>query len=243
MRSDEQAGELRDAAGRVREVVERVQGNTRHAQAVDRMSEALHTRVAEGSAAVSAAVDAMQRLSERSRAMQSALSQIEGVAFQTNLLALNAAVEAARAGEQGRGFAVVATEVRQLAQRVAVIARDVGDEARQGSAQAVQGVEQVSSVHQTLHAVSGLAGELASRSGALSRASGESDEALAEVLGRLEHLDALGQANAAMVADSVQAAESMNDSAQSLRRLIADLAPPGAAPAETRQPGEAIEYF
>ena len=113
----------------------------------------------------------------------------------------------------------------------------------QGSAQAAQGVEQVSSVHQTLHAVSGLAGELASRSGALSRASGESDEALAEVLGRLEHLDALGQANAAMVADSVQAAESMNDSAQSLRRLIADLAPPGAAPAETRQPGEAIEYF
>ncbi|MFA1725985.1 methyl-accepting chemotaxis protein [Xanthomonas nasturtii] len=50
---------------------------------------------------------------------------IDGIAFQTNILALNAAVEAARAGEQGRGFAVVATEVRSLAQRCSVSAREI----------------------------------------------------------------------------------------------------------------------
>jgi len=57
------------------------------------------------------------QLSEGSKSITGALSEISSIADQTNLLALNAAIEAARAGEQGRGFAVVAEEVRALASR------------------------------------------------------------------------------------------------------------------------------
>ena len=63
-------------------------------------------------------VDSMiAHLSQGSKSITGALSEISSIADQTNLLALNAAIEAARAGEQGRGFAVVAEEVRALALR------------------------------------------------------------------------------------------------------------------------------
>ena len=78
-----------------------------------------------GGEVVDGVVQTMSAISDSLRRIADITGVIDGIAFQTNILALNAAVEAARAGEQGRGFAVVAGEVRTLAQRSAVAAKEI----------------------------------------------------------------------------------------------------------------------
>lgn len=61
--------------------------------------------------------DSAKEMDERTKKIQTIVSDIQTIAEQTNLLSLNASIEAARAGEHGAGFTVVAQSIRQLSEQ------------------------------------------------------------------------------------------------------------------------------
>lgn len=115
-----QAASVEQTSASMKQMSASIAQNNENASITDGIAQKSARDAASGGEAVSATVEAMQKIAER-------ISVIDEIAYQTNLLALNAAIEAGRAGEHGRGFAVVASEVRQLAERSQVAAHEIGE--------------------------------------------------------------------------------------------------------------------
>lgn len=77
----------------------------------------------------------IQTLETSSQEIVKIIEVIEDITDKTNLLALNASIQAAQAGEAGHGFAVVAREVRELADRSRVAAKEISDVIRRVQAE------------------------------------------------------------------------------------------------------------
>ena len=175
---------------------------------------------ARGSEAVHQVGVAMHNIDASSKKVQEIIGVIESIAFQTNILALNAAVEAARAGKQGRGFAVVATEVRALAQRSAVAAREIRMLIAKSAEQIAAGSHQMTDAGRTIDEVVASVREVGALIRQITRATVEQSGGIAQVNEAVNQLDALTQQNAALVEQSAASAEGLSDSSRTLARSV-----------------------
>jgi methyl-accepting chemotaxis protein len=204
-----------------------VQQNADNARQANLLAVNASTVAQKGGDVVNQVVDTMKGINASSRKIADIISVIDGIAFQTNILALNAAVEAARAGEQGRGFAVVATEVRSLAGRSAAAAKEIKDMINASVERVEHGTTLVNQAGMTMTEIVEAIRQVTDIMGAISSASAEQSEGVAQVGEAITQMDRATQQNAALVEESAAAAESLNNQAQELVRAVAVFKLPG----------------
>jgi len=202
--------DLADVTGEVRGAAQ----NAGHA------SEVVATTIAdvrESGAVMEQAMVAMHGIEQSSSDVRKIIALIDGIAFQTNLLALNAGVEAARAGEAGRGFAVVAEEVRALAQRSAVAAKEVESHVLTSVAQVQSGVGLVSDVEGRLGRIIERVEQLGELVTGISQSAQRQAASVGQVNEAMRGMELSTQHNAAMAEEATAACTSLARNAMVLR--------------------------
>jgi methyl-accepting chemotaxis protein len=219
-RTEQQAVALEKTATSMEQLTSTVRQNAENAKQASTLAYNASEIAEKGGVVVARVVSTMQQINASAKSIGEIIGVIEGIAFQTNILALNAAVEAARAGEEGRGFAVVAGEVRNLAQRCSSAAKEIKalidtsvSRVSDGSTFAQEAGSTMDDVVKAVKRVTDIMGEI-------SAASAEQSSGIEEINLAVTQMDAGTQQNAALVEQATAAAQSLDDQARALKRLV-----------------------
>jgi methyl-accepting chemotaxis protein len=229
-RTEQAAASLQQTASSMEQITATVKQTSDAAQMADRLAADAADAATAGGQVVSRVTETMDRITMHSNKIADIIGVIDGIAFQTNILALNAAVEAARAGDQGRGFAVVATEVRNLAQRSSVAAKEIrtliaasAETVEAGASLVKDARTSMSDIETAVQRVSEIVGEIRV-------AASEQADGLAQVTTTVSLLDQSTQQNAALVEETAAAAESLKEQARLLVDTVAVFRMPEGEP-------------
>jgi methyl-accepting chemotaxis protein len=208
-RTESNAASLEETAASVTQMDGRLRASAAAAtRTVERADQAIAT-VGGGRAVADEAVQAMGRVSDSAKGIDSVIEGLDKIAFQTRVLAMNAAVEAGRAGDAGRGFAVVADLVSALAMRAEEEAKRARDQLTVTQTDIVTAVEAVTKVDGALANISGDVAQVHELLASMAADNQAQSAAITQISAAIGTMDQSTQQNAAMVEQTSAAARNL----------------------------------
>jgi methyl-accepting chemotaxis protein len=230
----EQAASLEETSASMEEFSSSIKSNSESAKEADRIvgdaneksAQALQI-AATGVESVKKMTSAMNDIKESSKEIAHVIEVINDISDQTNLLALNAAIEAARAGEAGKGFAVVADEVRKLAERSQIAAKEIAGKIKQslatieeGDRYAIESSEGLIKIQDSTHQVSNALNQAQVFAQRIAEACAEQTNGSSQIMDAIYQLDQITQQNSATSEESAAASEQLSAQALALQDLV-----------------------
>jgi len=220
-RTEQQSAAVVQTAASMEELSSTVKQNAENAHHASQLATDASVNAGRGGEIIRDVIVTMNNISQSSGKIGEIIHVINSISFQTNILALNAAVEAARAGEQGRGFAVVAGEVRNLAQRSSLAAKEIETLIRESLDRVHDGSEFVERAGSTMDDIVRSVSQVKGIMGEIAAASDEQNRGISQIATAMAEMDTTTQQNAALVEESSAAASSLEAQADELEKTVA----------------------
>lgn len=215
-----QASSLEETSASLEEISSHVQESASNSEEAKNKILEIQKATEQSSIAVTELNQAMSAIKKSSDETAKIIKTIEEVAFQTNLLALNAAVEAARAGEAGRGFAVVAEEVRNLAQRSALAAKETAELLKQSQINVAKGAEVSEKVFSAIQTITESVQKTVTLITEISTASIEQAQGIEQINLALSSINQVSQNISATSEETASTAEELSAQAMQLKNAV-----------------------
>jgi methyl-accepting chemotaxis protein len=221
--SSEQAASLEETSASTEQINSMARKNTDNARVMTGLVTESQQEFVETNRHLGEMVTAMDEINNASAKISKIIKVIDEISFQTNILALNAAVEAARAGEAGMGFAVVAGEVRNLAQRCAVAAKDTSALIEDSVAKAASGKTKLENVAISLERITEKFSQVKTRADEVGHGSREQADGIGHIGKAIARMEQVTQSAAANAQQSASSAEQLNAQSEALRDVVVRL--------------------
>jgi methyl-accepting chemotaxis protein len=221
--ASEQAAGLEQTSSSLEEMSSMTKQNADNAQQAKRVSDETWIVINKAGVSMKEVMKSMQEISDASEETAKIIKTIDEIAFQTNLLALNAAVEAARAGEAGAGFAVVANEVRNLAQRATIAAKNTEGLITETLKKVKDGHELVRKTGEDFGEVGVSSKKVIELIGEIAAASGEQAQGIEQINRAVQQMDKVIQQSSRSTGESASGAEELHAQAEQMRGFVAEL--------------------
>ncbi len=262
--SEEQSAQIVGTSTAVKQMASSIQQVASKTEESAEVAKDARKRAGEGSAAVAATIDGMnrirsqvqetskriKRLGESSQEIGEIVQLISDIADRTSILALNASIQASMAGDAGQGFAVVAEEVERLADRsneatkqistlIKAIQTDTAEAIsgmEESTKEVVEGSKLAAQAGQTLSDIDNVSSQLAELIDSISMAAKQQARGAEEVSQSMIEISEVTQQTAAGTNQAAVSVSHLAELADELRGSVSQFKLPGQTDAPTAAP-------